>query len=48
MVAFNLGRLFEESDPEAARGWYEQAANAGYTQAMVNRCSSRRCTIGFA
>jgi TPR repeat protein len=32
----NLGALLEDQDPATARTWYEQAANAGNTDAMVN------------
>ena len=33
---FNLGLLLEDSDPPAARGWYERAADAGDAEAMNN------------
>ena len=32
----NLGVLLKDSDPRAARGWYERAADAGDTGAMNN------------
>jgi TPR repeat protein len=32
----NLGVLLQDQDPAAARTWYEQAAAAGHTGAMVN------------
>ena len=31
---FNLGELLEDSDPAAARDWYERAAEAGDAEAM--------------
>jgi TPR repeat protein len=30
-----LGRLLAERDPDAARDWLEQAADAGHIEAMV-------------
>ncbi len=33
---FNLGVLLTDSDPVAARGWYERAAEAGHADAMFN------------
>ena len=33
---FNLGVLLKDSDPPAARGWYERAADAGHAGAMFN------------
>ena len=32
----NLGVLLQDSDPGQARHWYEQAAEAGHTDAMTN------------
>jgi TPR repeat protein len=32
----NLGLLLKDSDPDAARRWFEQAAAAGNRDAMVN------------
>jgi TPR repeat protein len=32
----NLGNLLEDSDPQAARAWYEQAAAAGHPDAANN------------
>ena len=32
----NLGVLLADQDPAAARRWYEQAAEAGHTGAMIN------------
>jgi TPR repeat protein len=34
---FNLGAVLEDSDLEAARRWWEQAAAAGNSDEMVNR-----------
>ena len=33
---FRVGQLLEDSDPQAAIEWYEQAAAAGHTVAMNN------------
>ena len=32
----NLGVLLEDTDPAAARDWWERAAQAGKTEAMNN------------
>lgn len=32
----NLGVLLEDTDPQAARDWYEKAANAVHSDAMFN------------
>ena len=32
----NLGVLLTDSEPQAARGWYERAADAGHAGAMNN------------
>ena len=33
---FRLGVLLHGSDPEAARGWWEKAAEVGQAEAMYN------------
>jgi TPR repeat protein len=33
---FNLGALLKDSDPDTAKGWWEQAAAAGDSDAMSN------------
>jgi len=33
---YSLGVLFEDTDPEASRDWYEKAANSGHLAAIFN------------